>query len=207
MAFGEDATAFSMAKSALGKLERLKEAAGQGASPGSDRAWLGREALALADSARAALSLGRYSEAEAAARTLTGLRSALEAEQRDWLGSDGPLDAFWGQVLLAQAQMGQGHREDALKTIEPALTHYRKMQVQGAGYLGFRQHFARALYLQAVAQPEDGPGNAQCRDSLDQAARLLNDLPEEARQLHDSKELISWIGAARKKLNGEASQP
>jgi serine/threonine protein kinase len=208
MAFGEDAAAFSMAKSALGRLERPKEVAGQGAGPGSEQAWLANEALALGDSARAALNLGRYSEAEAAARTLTGLRFALEAEQRDLLlAPRGSIDVFWGQVLLAQAETGQGRREGALKTIEPALTHYRKMQVQGASYLSFRQHFARALYAQAVAQPADAPGNAQRRDSLDQAARLLNDLPEEARQLHDSKELLGWIESERKKLSQNPQRP
>lgn len=59
----------------------------------------------------------------------------------------------------------------------------------------------RLELFKALAQPSDSAGRAQTRDSLDQAARLLRDLPEEAQQLHDSKELLSWIGAARKQTN------
>jgi aminoglycoside N3'-acetyltransferase len=109
-------------------------------------------------------------------------------------------------VLLAQAEVDLNRREEALKTVEPSLDYYRKLQVQGANHLEFRQHFARALYVQALAQTNDAAGGAQARDSLDQAARLLNELPDEARELHDSKELLGWIEAKRKQLRVGVAQ-
>jgi hypothetical protein len=42
---------------------------------------------------------------------------------------------------------------------------------------------------------------ARGREELDQAAVLLQGLSNEARQLHDSKQLLSWIAVAQKKFN------
>ena len=110
-------------------------------------------------------------------------------------------------MLLAQAVAGQGRRDEALKTLEPALAHYREAQTQGAAHLAFRQHFARALYVQALAEPDDSDGNTRRRDEVNQAARLLQGLPDEARQLHDSRELLAWIEAEQKKPDLNAQQP
>jgi hypothetical protein len=54
--------------------------------------------------------------------------------------------------------------------------------------------------VQALAEPADSAGTASARKSLDQALALLQSLSDEAKQLHDAKELLSWIGAAQKKL-------
>ncbi len=113
-------------------------------------------------------------------------------------------DVGWASVLLAQAQVGKGKLADALKTLEPALELYRQMQAQGVIHLTFRQRFARALYVQALAQPNGASGLAQRRAAFEQAMLLLQGLSEEARQLHDSKELISWITGEQKKLNPDA---
>jgi hypothetical protein len=120
---------------------------------------------------------------------------------------DRPDDQVWGQVLLAQAVVGQGRNVEAFKTLEPALAHYRDDQAQGAAHVAFRQHYARALYVQALAEPTDSAGTSLARESLAQALALLQGLTDEARQLHDSKELLTWIAAAQKKLasaNGTA---
>ena len=83
-------------------------------------------------------------------------------------------------------------------TLEPALALYREMKSKGATYLIFHQHFARALYVQALAQPTDAAGTARRRESLAEAAKEIKELSDEARQLRDSKELQSWIAAAQK---------
>jgi tetratricopeptide (TPR) repeat protein len=200
-AFGENAAVLSMAESALTRLDKIKAGVERLGDAGLKRQWLNREVGALEDSAQAALNLRRYSEAEAAARTLSGQQSELEAAHTSLLSPVGFVDPHWGQVLLAQAEVDLNRREEALKTVEPPLDYYRKLQVQGANHLIFRQHFARALYAQAFAQPTDAAGRMQARDSLEQASRLLTELPEEAQQLHDSKELVSWIEAEQKKLS------
>jgi hypothetical protein len=120
---------------------------------------------------------------------------------------DNPAEAAWGRVLLAQAAVAQGRRAEALQTLEPALADYRNELLQGATHLSFRQHFARALYVQALAQPDAVAGNARRHDSLEQAARLLNELSDEARQLHDTKELLAWIETEQRKLSKGAAPP
>ncbi len=110
-------------------------------------------------------------------------------------------------MLLAEAQVGLGQTAEALKTLDPALTLYREMQVRGVTHVTFLQRFARALYVQALAQPADASGISKRRDSLDQAARLLNELSDEARQLHDTKELLSSIEIEQKKPSAGVAQP
>jgi serine/threonine protein kinase len=200
MAFGEDAGVFESARSAVGPMETIRQRSDlpYGAMP---RFWLSHAAMALDEMARAALNLKRFNDSEAAARALIELR--LTSDELPFF----PLDAHWGRVLLAQAQIGQSRSDEALKTLEPALVHYRSMQVQGAADFPFRQQFARALYVQALAQPADSVGSAHRRDCLNQAAKLLNELPDEARQWHDVKQLLSWIGAEQKNLNPTAAGP
>ena len=155
---------------------------------------------ALADMTLAAMKLGRFADAETTARTLDAipLPRTLWAE---WKLLAQPDDMGWGKVLLAESKLAQGQAAEALKTIESALSVYRGMQVQGANHLSFRQHFARALYVQALAQPADAAGTTQRRASLAEAAKVLAELTDEARQLHDTKELLVWIAAEEKKLN------
>jgi tetratricopeptide (TPR) repeat protein len=152
---------------------------------------------ALDQAAQAALRLGRFDEAETAARLLLSL--SQEREEAD-LFDDEPDHAFWGRVLLAQAAVRQNRKAEALKTLEPALVHYHAAEVQGATRLSFCQHFARALYVQALAELDDDAGKARRREELDKAARVLQTIPEEGRQLLNSGELLSWIDGARKGL-------
>jgi serine/threonine protein kinase len=154
---------------------------------------------ALSDTACAALKLGRFTEAEQAARTLLSL-PILHTEIAEGVLIPEPDDLGWASVFLAQAQIEQGKSTEALQSIEPALKLYREMQVQGITHVTFRQRYARALYVQALAQPNDGGGIAKRRAALADAARQLDELSDEARQFHDSKELLSWIASEEKKL-------
>jgi serine/threonine protein kinase len=202
LAFGEDATVHAMASQAIPRLDQLK---GSHTEHTMGPLMLFLQRQALDENARAALNLGRYADAETAARALLLLPSEND-EYLEKVQLDRPDDPVWGQVLLAQVAVAQGRKDEALQTLEPALAHYRDVQAQGAGYLTFRQHFARALYVQALAEPGDSSGMARRREALDQAAALLQGFSDEARQLHDSKELLSWIAAAQKKPNPEEEE-
>jgi hypothetical protein len=198
LAFGEDATVYAMSTSALPRLDSLEGAL-------ADRDMRARLLHArrqdLEEAARSALNLGRFGDAEAAARALLSLHSEI-GDMTAHFFLDQPDDLVWGRVLLAQAAAAQGHDGEALKTLEPVLAQYLDEQAQGAAHVMFRQHFARALYVQALAQPCQ-----PARESLDQAYALLAGLTDEAKDLHDSKELLSWISAARKKPNQAAPTP
>jgi hypothetical protein len=204
LAFGEDETVYTMGSETLPRLDKLK---GKMTNPELEDLLLFLQRQTLDETARAALNLGRFADAETAARTLLSPPSGTGEIWYRYL--DQPDDPVWGQVLLAQAAVEQGRQTEALKTLEPALAHYREAQAQGAAYIAFRQHFARALYVQALAEPGDSGAKAQRREALDQAAALLQGLSDEARQLHDSKQLLSWIAAAQKKPNPdtEIKQP
>jgi tetratricopeptide (TPR) repeat protein len=197
LASDEDETVYSLASQALPRLEQLQASL---TSLTMTNSLLFVQHQTLDQAARAALNLGRSAEAETAARALCDSPPAL---------TDHPDGTVWGRVLLAQAMVGQGRKAEALKTLEPALAKYQDLQAQGASYVEFCQHYARALYVQALAEPGDSDGLARSRAALDQAATLLQGLTDEAKQLHDSKELLSWIADARKKLSpeGEVKQP
>jgi hypothetical protein len=161
------------------------------------------EDTALGDSAQIDLHLGHFTEAETAMRALLSLPANHNLKSLSYILTQ-PGDHAWMQVLLAQAEAGQGHKEDALNAIGPAIAEFRQRQSQGASDVLFRQRFARALYVQSLSEPSDVAGLARRRDELNEAEKLLQGLTDEARQLHDSKELLSWIAAAQKKLNADA---
>jgi tRNA A-37 threonylcarbamoyl transferase component Bud32/tetratricopeptide (TPR) repeat protein len=196
LASGEDETVYSMASQALPRLDKL-----QGRLTDSKtNSILIVQHQTLDQAARAALNLEHFADAESVGRALFDSPLAL---------NDRPDTAAWGRVLLAQALAAQGRKDEALKILAPALAKYADLQTQGASYVEFRQHFARACYVQALAEPADNDGVTRSRAALDQATALLQGLTDEARQLHDSKELFVWIAAARKKLgpDGEVKQP
>ena len=196
LAFGDDTAVLKLAKDTLALIEELNKNA---VDPDTVAVLNARKRLALSDATQASLNLGRFADAETTADALLAL-PLLRSEFADALLASQPDDLGWARVLLAQAEVGQGKLAEAQQTLEPALTLYHQMQAQGVTYITFRQRFARALYVQALAQPNNASGLAQRRVALEQAMSLLQGLSEEARQLHDSKELISWITAEQSKL-------
>jgi hypothetical protein len=194
LSFGEDQRALELSRESLERTDGWSRVL----DDPENRAVLNlRKRRALSDLAVAALRLKRWSDAEAAARELLALpRLNSESSERRSLAE--PDDPDWPAVILAKSRLGQGQAADALKTIEPALAHYSEARAAGATHLTFRQHHARALYVSASAQPIGAEGQSKRRELLDQAMGSLQALPEEAQQLHDSKELFNWINAARK---------
>jgi tRNA A-37 threonylcarbamoyl transferase component Bud32/tetratricopeptide (TPR) repeat protein len=198
MAFGENAEAEATARSALNRLERL-ERDDHNLAPIESIYILDWRDVTLENLVRADLNLGHYAEAESAARKLLSLSTNKS------LSTYPPIlmplgDRAWAQVLLVQGEVGQSRKDEALKTIEPAIAEFRQRLAQGARDVLFRQRFARALYVQSLAEPPDAGGLVRRRDELNDAEKLLQGLTDEARQLHDSKELLSWISAEQKKL-------
>ena len=202
LAFGDDARALATATAALPRIEEAKQRA---PSAYAAFAELFYQRGALGQATLAALKLGRLADAERTARALISLPLPT-TEMPTRMAIDQPDDLGWAQVLLAQSLVGQGRQAEALVALQPALALYREMKGQGATYLTFHQHFARALYVQGLAQSNDAAGTAQRRDSLAAAAKVLIELSEEARQLRDTKELLSWITAAQRP-DAQVKQP
>ncbi len=191
LAFGENQAAFGMATNALPRLDNYRNSLTDAYVRDVILDFKGN---ALEVAARAALILGHYADAENAARALISLEKDADYARI-------PDDLALGSVLLAESCLQQGRHAEALKTLEPILAHLREDQTHGAGFLSFRQHFARALYVEALAEPADNGGAARSREELKEASTLIQGLTAEATQLHDSQELLSWIAAAGKKLN------
>jgi serine/threonine protein kinase len=196
LAFGDDTAVLKLAKDTLVLIEELNQDA---VDPDTVAVLNARKRLALSDATQASLNLGRLADAETTARALLAL-PLLQSEFTDTMLASQPDDLGWARVLLAQAEVRQGKLAEAQQTLEPALKLYRDMQAQGVTYVTFRQRFARVLYVQSLAEPSDAGGMARCRVELNEAKKLLQGLTNEARQLHDSKELLSWIAAEQQKL-------
>jgi tetratricopeptide (TPR) repeat protein len=204
-AFGEDAIVLRDANEAAIRIERMVT----GVDDMDTSSLLNQlKRRALSEAATAAMKLNRYAESETAARSLMAM-PLMRSEAVVVMSLPQPDDVGWGSVLLAQAQAAQGRSAEAMKTLEPGLALYRQMQTQGVTHITFRQRFARALYVQALAQADNASGIAQRREALAEATKQLNALSGEARQLHDSKELLSWITSAHSRTNqvAETKQP
>jgi hypothetical protein len=141
----------------------------------------------LANRTETGLRLGRFGEAEQAARQRLALppNPVSEFDPQDEISRT--------QVTLAQALIGQGRRDEAREILDAELTRYRKLQEQGAQGLSFHRDLALALYVDAIARPAQDPQRAA---SLVAARRALDALSAEARQLLDIRELYALIAAA-----------
>jgi tRNA A-37 threonylcarbamoyl transferase component Bud32/tetratricopeptide (TPR) repeat protein len=205
--FGENAAVLDGVKAELPRLQNLRENASTYDTTGR---LLFCQRNALCEASCAALRLGRFAEAEETARLLSSLPVSGGGGARLYRRCiDQPMEGPWGPVLLAEAIARQGRSEEALKILQPAIVQYREMLIQGATHVSFRQHFARALYVQSLAQGANGEGQAGREAELEEAQRLLQGLSDEARQLHDSKELLGWITEAQKRpptSTGQARQ-
>jgi hypothetical protein len=143
----------------------------------------------LTTAAAAAIRLERYAEAESATR------ERLELPADFFSGADPENENSRARAMLAHAVLKQARAVEAREILQPALEHYRQAQKAGAGGLSFRQDFAYALYVSALAA---GPADRGAHDAaLAEAARLIAGQSAEGRRLADVRELAAWIAAAR----------
>jgi len=140
----------------------------------------------------AAVQLGKYDVAEAAARR----HGALPRGQ----STDPDMHTALRQVELAWALAGQGRHAEARATLAPALDLLRKRSVTGTMTHNLRESYAKALYVDARAQDDDPVGRTARRRSLDEAAAVLDGASAEARQLRPLRELSKGIATARATL-------
>ena len=190
----QDAALYLAATNALRRLRQLPT------EQGKDQYWKPYKEDLVRDARHqavvAALRGERFREAEAQARALLDEPPAIVGDP------DEPANRAWAGVLLAEAVVRQPGRQPAAQAaLGPALAYYRDAQGQGARHLEFRQRFARALFVAALAEPS-GPGStARAVTWLERAAALLDGLPEEARQLQDSRALRTAITLRRRRLD------
>jgi hypothetical protein len=137
------------------------------------------------------IRLGRYADAEKASQE----RAALPPNA---FGSSDPRDDISrARVMQAYSAAMLGRKDDARQLLAPELEYLRGEQKQGARGLSFQRDLAYALCTDAIAQPDDGPGRAQRKLQLAEAAKLIADLPAEARQIADVRYVGELIAAAQ----------
>ncbi len=83
------------------------------------------------------------------------------------------------------------------KPLQPALTYYEGEQKAGADGTVFRNDYAYALYVSAIAAPSDAAGRKQRDAALSQAAGLIAGASKEAQQLAEMRHTASLIAVAR----------
>ena len=140
------------------------------------------------------MRMGRYEEAETAARELVEKPQFAHTAEKHSIEASMALR----KVNLGEALLGADRRLEALAVLREAEKYYRGELAKGATETSFRQDFSRALDHLARAQTDDASGRVQRVALLSEAASLLDEMSIEARLLRPSKELIKWVTAARR---------
>jgi tetratricopeptide (TPR) repeat protein len=140
----------------------------------------------------AAVRLGRHAQAEALARRLLNIPPDPANG-----AADSQRQISEVQIILARALAGQGRLGGARAALQPALDWYRKQLAAGAYETQFRQDFAYALYVDAIAQQSDPAGRKQRAADLDQAGKLIAGASADAQKMADMKYTAGLIAKAR----------
>jgi len=85
-----------------------------------------------------------------------------------------------------------------------AVAFYRDREIKGDDIVSQQLAFGWSLYARALAEPDDPGGADARRASLEEAAQVMASLSDEAKQLHDERVLIAWIGAELARSGGKA---
>ena len=212
LAFGEYPAVFADSTAALSRIAKVTAENGMTESlkSGATRGVLGNIVIA-------GIRTGHVPEAESAARTLS------EETLKDMPPEMVKDTAAFSHVLLAHTIALQGRRAEVPVILDPAIAHYREQQTKVVTNLGFLQKVARAfsnptaatgkgtasveflqklayaLYVQGLAQAEGAPGRTARRTAFDEATRTLDDIPEEAKPLRETRQLYEWIAEAKAK--------
>jgi hypothetical protein len=133
------------------------------------------------------LRLGRYGEAEQAAR------QRIDLPPNPYSDVDPREEVSRARVMLAHTLAGQGRRDEAKEILDGEVPRYLDEQSRGAQGLDFWRDLAYAQYVDAIVRPAGDPRRAS---GLAAARRTLDGVPAEARQLLDIRELSQRIAAA-----------
>jgi hypothetical protein len=189
---GDQTAAYDLGNASIRELEELSFSAGDASSQARDDAL--QNALGVVS--RAALRLGRYAEAEAAARRRMAMPPMSGSS-----GDDPRKDMFKRRVPLAHAIAKQGRGAEAQTVLAPALAYYDREQKAGAIGTDFRLAYAEALYVNALAQGTDAAGLATRERALARSAELISGASAEVQRLVATRELSGWIASARSSPN------
>ncbi|MGH8216932.1 MAG: hypothetical protein ACREPZ_14730, partial [Rhodanobacteraceae bacterium] len=150
----------------------------------------------LGVAARAAIQLGQYAQAEKLARRWLKVPT-------NPVSLDDPRAATSpARAVLARAIAMQGRNQEAQRTLQPALAYYTSEQKAGANGTAFRHDYAYALYVSAIAAPNDVAGRTQREAALTQASALISSASTEAQKLADMRHVSGLIAAARTSPRG-----
>ena len=137
------------------------------------------------------IRLGRYAEAEKASQE----RAALPPNR--FGGADPRDDISRARVMQAYSMAMQGRKDEARGLLTPEIEYLRGEQKQGARGMSFQRDLAYALCANAISQPDDATGRARRQSELAEAAKLIADLPAQARQIADVRYVGELIAAAQ----------
>lgn len=142
--------------------------------------------------AQATLQLGRYAQAEAAARQWLAIAPNSVNSQTN------PKSLVSrARCTLAEAIAMQGRNEEAQKVLQSAMAWYVQQQKAGATGTTFRHDYAYALYVSAISQPDDANGRKQRDAALAEAAAQIAGASAEAQKLADMRRVSDLIAKAR----------
>ncbi len=137
------------------------------------------------------IRLGQYAEAEKTSQE----RAALPPDR--FTGADPRDELSRARVMQAYSAAMLGRKDDARALLAPEIEYLRDEQQQGARGLSFQRDLAYALCTDAITQPDDAAGKARRQAELAEAAKLIADLPAEARRIADVSYVSELITAAQ----------
>jgi hypothetical protein len=192
LAEGAPQGAFRNASEVINRIEAIKT------PRGTSGYLLKRNLLGgmLDTASAAALRLGHYTHAESLARRWLALpvNPTSEADARN--------DSSRARATLAQAIAMQGRNQEAKRILQPALAYYTSEQKAGADGTTFRHDYAYALYVSAIAEPNDAAATRQREAALNQSAALIGGASPEAQKMADMRRVSGLISAARTSPRG-----
>jgi tetratricopeptide (TPR) repeat protein len=172
--------------------ERNQEAQGlKPSSPGEQRV---KDNILLQTQrrvAQASYRLQQYAEAAAEIRQAIAYRQAIPPRTLDE-----EREAMDDQILLAILLARLGRASEARDVVAPAVKFHRDLMARGRDDLTQRIQFAQALYASALA------GGAKESATLAEAARLIDGLPAELRELKSNALIRADIAEEQARRRG-----
>ena len=132
---------------------------------------------------------GRDAEVEALVR-----RETKELQTGDFTLDQNQLEP---RLWLARALARQHKSVECAEELKPLLAFFRHIWDEGDRSIDTSRGWGFALYVQAINEPDDADGRLRRRAALAEAAKLLDALSDEAKQLVSWRMVIDWVAAER----------